>query len=92
MTVASFPFNELILNVYLPHFNTAGEDAIPGLVNGRVSRLAFLSAYKRLQPIEKMEEKEKKEMKAFIIQMFPNKTTAEKLEACKIVYTIGSLL
>jgi hypothetical protein len=83
---------ELINEVYLPHFQKHGEGAIPSLVNSRVSRICFLSAYKQLPPIEEMPEEEKKEMKAYVISLFPNKTTAEKLEACKIVYCIGTLL
>lgn len=82
----------LIENVYLPFFNKHGEAAIPHLVNSKVSRLAFLSAYKELPPIEQMAEKENKEMKQFVIETFPDKTPEEKIEACKIVYTIGTLL
>ena len=87
-----FPFDTLITDVYLPHFQKYGEAAIPRLVNTQVSRQAFLSAYKKLPPIEQMNEKEKKEMKQFVIKLFPHKTPQEKVEACKIVYTIGSLL
>jgi hypothetical protein len=82
----------LIENVFLPYFHKKGEDAIPFLVNSRVSRLAFLSAYEKLPPIEAMDEKEKKEMKKYIIDLFPNKTIQEKLEACKVVYALGTLL
>ena len=79
----------LIENVFLPYFHKHGEEAIPFLVNSRVSRLAFLSAYEKLPPIE---AKEKKEMKKYIIDLFPNKTIQEKLEACKVVYALGTLL
>jgi len=82
----------LIENVFLPYFHKHGEEAIPFLVNSRVSRLAFLSAYEKLPPIEAMDEKEKKEMKKYIIDLFPNKTIQEKLEACKVVYALGTLL
>lgn len=91
-TNAGFPFGSLIDNVYLPHFNKHGEDAIPYLVNGIVSRQAFMSAYRRLPPIEGMDEVEKKKMKSFVIKLFPEKTVQEKLEACKIIYTIGTLI
>jgi hypothetical protein len=39
-----------------------------------------------------MPGKEKKEMKSYVIAMFPDKTIEEKLDACKIIYTIGTLL
>lgn len=85
-------YESLINNVYIPHFNKVGEAAIPGLVNGIVSKKVLLWAYKKFPPIEEMWEQEKREMKQFIIELFPNKTTVEKLEACKIVYTLGNLL
>ena len=84
--------NGLIEKVYLPYFHKHGELAIPHLVNGSISKMAFLSAYKELPSIEEMPDKEKKDMKQFVIDTFPEKTPEEKIEACKIVYTIGTLL
>jgi len=92
MNKTRYPIKSLIDEVFLPYFQRHGEQAIPFLVNSSVSRISFLSAYKYLTPIEEMEEKEKKEMKAYIIALFPNKTTQEKLEACKIVYCLGTLI
>lgn len=82
----------LIEKVYLPYFHKHGEVAMPYLVNSSVSKQAFLAAYRDLPPIEQMPEKEKKEMKQYVIALFPEKTPEEKIEACKIVYTIGTLL
>lgn len=81
-----------IENVFLPYFHEKGEVAIPTLVNGIVSRQAFLSAYKNLPPIEEMEESAKKEMKKYVIELFPEKTSDEMVDACKIIYTIGTLV
>lgn len=92
MIKINWPYAGLIYTVFLPYFQKHGEQAIPFLVDGNVSSMAFLSAYKSLPPIDQMEEKEKREMKLYIISLFPNKTTAEKLDACRIVYAIGSLL
>lgn len=91
----AWPFtgnNGLIEKVYLPYFYKTGEAAIPFFVNGIISRQAFLSAYKDFPPIEEMPENHKKEMKRYVIDLFPNKTIQEKLEACKIIYTLGSML
>lgn len=77
---------------YLAHFQKEGESSIPFLINGAVSSRIFLIEYKKLPPIEQMPEKEKKEMKLFVIDLFPEKTEEEKVIACKILYTIGSLL
>lgn len=92
MSKPGFPLKGLIDEVYLPYFQKMGEAAIPHLINSSVSRMCFLAAYKHLPPIEQMPEKEKKEMKKYVIELFPDKTPEEKIEACKIIYTIGTLL
>jgi len=92
MTKAGWPHAELIDTVFLPYFNKNGEDSIKFLVNGSLSKNAFLSAYKYLSPIENMPDNEKKEMKQYVISLFPEKTTLEKMEACKIIYSIGNLI
>lgn len=92
MSAIGFPFQRIIDELYLPYFNNEGEKAIPFLVNSGVSKMAFLAAYKKLPPIEEMAEREKKEMKQYVIDLFPDKTAEEKIEACKIIYTIGTLL
>lgn len=86
------PFDDLIKNLYLPYFNEVGEKAIPFFVNTSVGKMAFLSAYKTLEPIESMPENEKKEMWKYVNDLFPDKSEEEKLEACKIVYSLGNLL
>lgn len=86
-----WPYDDLIEKIYLPHFQKYGESSIPGLVNYSVSTKAFLSAYKKLKPIEEMPEIEKSEMKQYVRKLFKDKTPKEKLEACKVIYTIGTL-
>lgn len=86
------PLQSLIDEIFLPYFNKEGEKCLPFLVNSNVSKMCFLAAYKTLPPIEEMSEKEKKEMKQYVIDLFPDKTVEEKLQACKIIYTIGTLL
>lgn len=86
-----WPYDDLIEKVFIPHFHQKGESAIPFLVNGIISSKCFLSAYKKVAPIEEMLKKEKDEMKKYVRDLFPNKTPQEKLDACKIVYTIGTL-
>lgn len=83
------PFDELIAKVFIPHFHKYGEDSFRCLVNGNVSSVSFLSVYKSLEPIEKMESVAKKNLKMLCIKMFPEKTPAEMITACKIIYTIG---
>ena len=84
-------FKELIA-YYLGYFQEHGEPALKTICNCVVPSMIFLNEYKKLEPIEKMAEKEKKEMKQYVIENFPDKTIEQKLEICKIVYTIGTLL
>jgi hypothetical protein len=81
-----------LLKYYLDEFQKRGECVLKEICNLTVPSLVLLDAYKTLPPIEVMPEKEKTEMKKYVIEMFPNKTVKEKLECCKIVYTVGSLL
>ena len=83
---------ESILEFWFSKFHVIGEGMIPFFVNCSLPKGLFLSKYKTLPPIEEMLENEKSEMKKFVIGLFPNRTTEEKLEACKIIYTIGNLL
>lgn len=56
-----------------------------------VPRLLFLSAYQKLPPIEAYPREEKDEWKKFINEIFPGTPPAFRLEAVKIVYTVGVL-
>lgn len=85
------PVSDLI-DFWLGKFHEEGEKIIPFFVNCQLPRTIFLSRYKSLPPIEEMPEKEKKEMKAYVLAMFPEKSIEEKLIACKIIYTVGTLL
>lgn len=57
-----------------------------------VSRNLFLSKYKTLPLIETLDPEEKTKMKRFAHELFPGKPVEFKLEACKIIYTVGELL
>jgi hypothetical protein len=81
-----------LIDMYLGYFQAKGEAALKVICNLSIPSMVFLEAYKKLEPIEKMPEKEKKEMKQYVIENFPNKTIEQKLDICKIVYTIGTLL
>ena len=84
-------FKDLI-DMYLGYFAAHGEPAIVTICNCKVPSDIMLIAYKKLVPIECMPEKEKKELKQYVIDLFPEKTTQDKLNCCKIIYTIGTLL
>lgn len=81
-----------LLDVYLGKFMAVGEPALVAICNCKIPSEIIMWAYKSLPPIEEMPEKEKKDLKQYVIDLFPNKTIQEKLICCKIVYTIGTLL
>lgn len=83
---------ESLRKYWIEEFNKYGEQILPFQCNSSLMKLLWLNKYKELPPIEMMPGKEKKEMKSYVIAMFPDKTIEEKLDACKIIYTIGTLL
>lgn len=83
---------ESLRQYWIEEFNKQGESVLKFQVNSSLMSRLWLAKYKELPPIESMPEQEKKEMKQYIISMFPEKSTKEKLDACKIIYTIGTIL
>jgi len=83
---------ESLRQYFIGEFQKHGESVLPFQVNSTLMSKLWLSKYKSLPPIEEMPEHEKHEMKKYVISMFPNKTIQEKLDACKIIYTIGNCL
>lgn len=81
-----------LITEYLRKFNEIGEPFLKTICNCKVPSEIMLSEYRKLPPIEQMPDKEKKEMKAYVIAMFPEKTIEEKLICCKVIYTIGTLI
>lgn len=67
-------------DVILKHYCTA-----------TVPRNLFLEKYKSLTPIECYQDSEKREWKAFVNEIFPGTSPQFRLEAVKIIYTIGQL-
>lgn len=81
-----------IIQGYVLEFYEKGEPLLKTICNCKVPSDIVLMKYKELPPIETMPEKEKKELKQYVIDMFPEKTIEEKLDCCKIIHTIGNLL
>ena len=73
-------------------FNERGEAAIPFLCKSSVSQQVFMSAYKSLPQIETLTPEEKTDMKKYVHNMFPGYPAEFKLQAAKIIYTVGTLI
>lgn len=82
----------LFLKTYRSKSGVDAENYLRCLCTGRISKIVFLAAYKKLPPIEEMPDHEKKEMKLYIHELLPGRTVEEKLDACKVLYSIGTLL
>lgn len=82
----------LIEQVYLPIFHLRGEDAIRIFHEMTIARKGFLNQYRFLPSLEEMTEHDKREPKRYVIEKFPDKSSAEKLEICKIIHVIGNLV
>lgn len=81
-----------LVTYYLRYFQEHGEAALTTICNCKVPSDILLVEYKKLPPIEEMGEKEKTEMKKYVIELFPDKSVQDKLRCCKVIYTIGSLI
>ena len=81
-----------LLSYYLRYFTQYGEPSVKTICNCVVPSKIILEEYRKLPPIEKMGEKEKQELKEYVMELFPEKTIEEKVIAAKVIYTIGSLL
>jgi hypothetical protein len=73
-------------------FHEKGEAVLPILCSLSLPQTLFMSKYKSLPPIENLEPEEKTKMKKYVHEMFPGKDVEFKLQAAKIIYTVGSLL
>jgi len=83
---------ESLRQFWIGEFNKFGEQVLTFQCTSTLMKKLWLDKYKSLPPIEQMLEQEKKEMKMYVTSMFPGKSVEEKLDACKIIYTIGTLI
>jgi hypothetical protein len=77
---------------YLQKFNEQGEEALKVLCNLDLAQKLFIEKYKSFPPIETLSTEEKTKMKQYVHEIFPGKDVQFKLQAAKIIYTIGSML
>lgn len=85
-------FTSLRNDLYIPIFHEVGEPYFHFLTSSSVAKMAFLSAYKTLTPIEKITRKERWELYRYVIEAFPTYERMDKMDAARIIYTIGNLL
>lgn len=84
--------HEPLFSLYLSFFSNHGESALKAICNCSIPSQVVLLKYKSLPPIETLPDEEKKKLKEYVIELFPEKTIEEKINCCRIVYTVGSFL
>lgn len=77
---------------YIQKFHEQGEVVLPVLCSLTIAQKLFLDKYQSLPPIETLPLEEKTEMKKYVHKLFPGKDVHFKLQAAKIIYTIGSCI
>lgn len=82
---------ESLRQLYIQMFQENPEKVLPTLCKLTLPHKVFLAAYENLTPIEAFQPEEKREWKLFVHELFPNESIQFKLDAVKIIYTIGQL-
>lgn len=82
-----------LLRQYVEGFHKFGEEWLKAVCNCAVPSKVILEKYESLPAkLEQLSDHEKKELKTYVREMFPDKSPEEKMKAAKIVYTIGTIL
>lgn len=80
---------------YLNEFTINGEPVLKALINSDVPRKIVVERYERFpkeQRLETMSSKDKKELWEYVKELLPHGTKQQRLDAAKVVFTIGTLL
>lgn len=77
---------------FIQKFNEQGESALLTLCSLTVPQNLFMDKYKSLPPIETLSPEEKTKMKQYVHEVFSGKDVKFKLQAAKIIYTIGNMI
>jgi len=77
---------------FIQKFNEQGGGGLKTICNLSLAQTLFMDKYKSLPPIEALPPEQKIDMKKYVHEMFPGKSIEFKLQAVKIIYTIGTIL
>ncbi len=82
-----------IIEMCLLEVHEKGEAAIKTICNCKVPSDVMLIEYRKLKTkIEDLPKEEKEEMWKVVYEWSPNKSKEERLNVCRIIHTIGTLL
>jgi len=81
-----------LAGLYLDMFYQRGGEALPTLTKLTAPKLVWLSIYKDFPPIESISKKERWDLFRYVIASFPEYERMDKMDAARIVYTIGNCL
>lgn len=86
---------EGLVQLYLNEFMSKGEPVLKSIINCSVPSKILLEKYDKFKTEDKIEslpEDKKKELWEYGKDLLPNGNTNERLNVCKIIHTIGTLL
>lgn len=82
-----------IVGMCLLSVHEKGVDAIKTICNCTIPSYVMMMEYLKLEiKIEDLDTEEKERMWQEVYEMFPHKTKQERLNVCKIIHTIATLL
>ncbi len=83
---------EQMRQFFIQKFHEQGEEGLKTICNLSVAQTLFMSKYKDFPPIETLPPEDKTDMKRYVHNLFPGKTVEFKLQAAKIIYTMGNMV
>jgi len=82
-----------IVGMCLLEVHEKKEAAIKTICNCKVPSDVMLVEYRKLKiKLEDLPTEQKKELWDYAYELFPNRTSQERLNVCKIIHVIGQLL
>lgn len=84
--------SEELFNKFKEWFKRDGEAALKGFIVSTVAKEVILKRYEKLDPIDSLPLFEKSELWRYACELMPKGTKEEKIEACRVIYTVGQLM
>lgn len=84
--------SEELFNKFKEWFIRDGEVALKGFIGSTVAKEVILKRYEKLDPIDSLPLFEKSELWRYACELMPKGTKEEKIDACRVIYTVGQLM
>lgn len=81
-----------IIEMCLYYAMDQGEEGVATICKCSVPSYVLLQEYKKIPQIEERSKEDRQQIWDFVNERFPNKTKEEKINCCKVIHTISTLL